>query len=472
MHWKYLIILTLLLAGCTEKEIIPEPEQPEPTSPPGDFSVSVSDITDTRVYISWTEAIDPDSKDIVYDIAFNDSVVVYDYSTKYYSGYYFDDLIPDHLYTVKVIARDDKRNETIRSTAFHTLKPFIRQVITYDLGYDNVRFQNSIETSDEGFFIQGEDLGAANGRADLHFFLKLDQNFQIEWLREKNFGLEPNALLEASDGSFYIVFSESVLKLDNTGNEAWEYLLPAEYNVYLKNITENYDGNLIIVGNSWVDKYNQSKEFFVSIITPDKEELWHKIGGGIYSDDGAAVIVEENHRIAVYGQNGTRGALFFMDQEGEFIREYTFDNQYNGEDVGVKFIRKYNDNYLLASSIGTYGGYDYVPHFMNINPDGQRLWDVYPDVSSSSFTTLRDVDDMGNGETLILTSSYDRETIAVITVNGETGPDFDLRNFPAGNLIKIDKNNDYVMITYYGQIIVFNHDGYFSNEYSGYGIYK
>lgn len=460
MKQKYLLItFFLFILGCTEKEIIPEPD-PIPALPPGEFVVTINNITDIGADISWTTAVDPDSGTISYDIAVGDSIIAYDLK----DWYRIQCLMPDSAYTVSVIAMDEQRNQTVETAEFHTMKSFIQKIIDFDLEYEVFGFMNGIGTRDGGLLIYGADKGSNAQRYSNYFFLKLDSNYKIEWMREKYYGQELNAMIESSGNDFYVLFPDYLLKFDNQGNEEWEFAYPPEYNIYLYNLAEAGDGNLIIVGNSISGITNDvlSRKYFVSKLSPDKNEIWSRLGTFQRTRNAKAVIIEGNGNITISGTTETVNSLMFLDNEGQFIKEYIYPSIYTGsEDVGKQFLNHYEEDYLLFGTTSKYGQ-DVTPRFLRIDKTGKIVWDKYHYLSCSNyFPILVDVDEMANSEFLLLTRSYGGMTLASIKMDGEIGFEYKLVGFPGSIAIHYDNDGNYVYFTIPGQLLILNHDGYF-----------
>jgi hypothetical protein len=90
-----LVPLVVLFISCA-KEV--PPPQPEPINlPPGEFEVTLENITDRNVSVSWGTATDPEQDQLTYEVAVNDSVVAFDIIE---NSYTIDQLTPDQNYEV------------------------------------------------------------------------------------------------------------------------------------------------------------------------------------------------------------------------------------------------------------------------------------------------------------------------------------------------------------------------------------
>lgn len=466
-------ILLILILGCTKKEtIIEDPTQQDINFPPGNFIVTISNITDTQAKVSWTSSEDPESGSVIYDVVLGDSVVAYDLS----NNYVFENLQADSQYSISVIALDSLRNENIKTIEFHTLKSWIKNIISFELGYEGYNFKKAIETNDEGMLIYGRKTATP---INPDFLLKIDSGYEIEWKCEFNWESQVTSMLENSNGGYYILLDKFIVKIDEQGNELWERYFPDDYEIgQLDGLTEDLEGNILIVGTSQRKWGNDtlSVEYFISKLSPNGIEIWNRFGGNTIKNRPKEIIIESNGNITVSGLAESTGAILFsgisywqssfwllkLDNEGQFLDEYIFPNAYNGGDNITQFLISYENDYLLFGTAFNHIGYSSnLPRFMMIKNDGTVIWDNYYYLSSGNDSpVISDIDKIENEAYLILTRDYDGISISSINIEGELGIFVKCRNYPIGRLIKYDHDNNYVYVAASGQIFIFNHDGY------------
>lgn len=108
--WPIFILFLVLATGCSKKD-------DAPNKPPQNFTVSVSGSTDKTALLSWTEAKDPENGRVSYAVSLNSQQVAADLTA---TSFQLINLIKNNSYSGKVIAKDDKGNETTANFNFTT----------------------------------------------------------------------------------------------------------------------------------------------------------------------------------------------------------------------------------------------------------------------------------------------------------------------------------------------------------------
>jgi hypothetical protein len=474
------LFFIVLIFGCSKenKYISEGPPKPPGNNPPDTFHIILEKFTDTQAKIRWTNAIDPDNEPITYEIVLNDSVVAYDLDNNYYI---FKNLVPDKEYSVSVFALDTHRNKRTVSQTFRTWKSLIKNVIVLKLGYDSYSFLQGIKTRDKGFLIFGFGEYYVKGRAAVFLLMKLNSNYEIEWIKE--IGTEgAGSLLQCADNGYIISRGSSVVKLNSTGDEIWNCNFPEEDKLLMYSSAEDPDGNIYVTGFS---SRNSSPnpvmyEYFIAKISPGGSEIWKKFGGTTVLNEPHKILVLSNGNLVLFGRAESTGAtsgnsedwkttfwLLNTNGEGNFINQHFYLNDMGGTDMPYSFILlPGNDYFLFGTASGIIAGYDgYMDRFTKVGEDGMAVWNKEYYLNSGGYNpSVVDFDPMENGSFLILSNDDRGENITVLKPDGEIDRQIKLYGFPVGLLVKYDKEGNYVYIAKDGYIFIMNQDGYVGEQ--------
>lgn len=481
MSKYFRLLILVVLIGCTKTEtLIPEPILPA-TTPPGEFTLSLTELRDVQATIEWTKPESGFTKNLEYDIAVNDSVLAFELTNLSYT---IENLQADQEYSITVIVIDSLRNSSKQSIDIHTRKSFLQKVISFDLGYpDYSVFKKAIETHDEGLLIFGR------GRAEieyLNFFVKLDSTYAVEWKTEYVFESELEYMIESPENGYYVIVGKTIIKLNTFGEKIWQFSYPNDYVIgVLADLTLDVEGNILVCGSSDRNWGNDTLaiEYFVSKLSADGLETWSRFGGSTIKNSPSEIICTSDGHITISGTAESTGRILFseiaywknstwllqLDSEGYFMDENIYPNDYNGGcGLGDQFLIDDGNNFLLFGTTA-YNLYfsNSLPRFMNISNSGDVVWDNYFELGTgNSFPVLRGVDEMNNDNFLLLVNDYGGISISSIDRSGALITDAKLHDYPAGIMIKQDTNDDYVYLSS-GQVIILNHDGYVSQNNLG-----
>lgn len=478
MKVKIFFVVLILVSGCIKKEyLIEEPKSPNSNDAPGIFSVKLSDITNTSAVVKWNLAKDPNGDSVMYEIAINDSIIIYDLKD---NSYLIKDLTPNTKYSASVFAVDPFRKSTKVSSEFQTMKSFLQDVITINDNFESTEFSKAIETGDGGVLIGGSVKETIDDENYRPLILKLDKNYNIQWYYILETGGYITDLLETKNTSYLIVMNNSVIKMDRNGVEVWKYLSPYPLdNTFIQCAVELSTGDYVLAGSQSIKlDGNWNMKYILLKLTTNGEELWWKTGGTTLENRPEDIVIEPNGNILIFGTAEYTGRIYndgwtescywllWCNESGNFIDQKFYKNKYNGSDIANKIIKTTDGNYLLmGSATGTmppYSLYGRIPRFAKVKPDGSSIWDKYHDLNGGGMMpSFVDFAKMESDNNLILSKDDRGIAISVLNGSGEIEKHIILYGYPNCIMIRFTKEGNYHCITKErSSVLTFNHDGY------------
>lgn len=472
---KILILITLLfIIGCTKKEYIIEVPNKLTLDPkaPENFSLMVSDITDHSANLTWGISLDASGR-VSYEISINDSVVAYNLDVNTYK---INNLHADTKYMVSVIALDPERNSTTITKEFQTMKFFIKKMIPFGLDYQSFNLSKVIDTSDKGILIGGtlrEHITKVYNQA---FILKLDEDFEFEWIKIFDSYDYLNNLLESKDGSYIAVLNSSVSKVNDQGIELWNYKNP-DVNIFanIKCATEDANGNFIFAGSSCKEiSKDVIKSYTLFKLSSAGNELWYKYGGKTQANSPQSILTQNNGHFIVFGtaaytnvRSGLYGGkecywLLWCDENGEFIDQKLFPNLLGDGDISEEIVQASDQNYLLLGSAAAYlppnGYWGLEPRILKVTPKGEVIWEKF--LTSGAYDpTFRKYIHINSDMSLIQTNDDRGNIFYFCDGSANFDKQIKLYGYPGYFIFRVDSEGDYYCIDNEG-IIIYNHDGY------------
>ncbi len=468
--------MAILFWGCTKEIFInEEPEYPV-IIPPGDFSINVQNITDTEAVVTWTISNSDDNRSFLYDIAVNDSTIAFD--LKNILSYTISGLCPNTNYKLSVIAHDANYNHLKKDAEITTMKSIFQSWHPFNLEYDQISIYGSTETSDGGYAIVGVVTPYVSYyNYNFNFVSKINPDFTLAWIKISDLNFKGSmSVIECQDGNLLTVWSNTILKLNPTGEIIWKYECPADYGIeFFSSVTETQNLEILLLG------YKVATPVTYSVIKLNQtgKELWHKWGASGTGNWMDKIITKSDGEILMLGT--TEGAshdgidknifnFIRLDENGDLINQKNYPNKYSGSDVVYSIQPEPNGNYLIVGStyadIGT-GGTDWIPHLIKINHSGEILWEKFIEPQSTGEGIFRIVNSFmpaGPGEYMMMIRDDRAFCIAFMNDAGDITQYKKIRGYPLSGKIFLNQPGEIVYLTNNG-IIVFNREGYVPVSY-------
>jgi hypothetical protein len=475
---KHLLIIffATLLAGCTKEIFITEEPEAPATILPGEFSINVDKITDTEAVVSWTAATSSDNKSFFYDIAVNDSTIAYDLSHN--SSLTLSGLYPNTKYAISVIAHDANYNLMKKETEILTMKSLFQSWHPFKFEYDQVSIYGSYGTSDGGYAICGIATPyVSHYNYNFNFVSKLNHDFTVAWIKTFEWDFRGSmSVIECSDGNLLTVWTNTVMKLNQSGEIIWTYDCSPDYNIeFFSSVTETDNQEILLLGY----KVAVPLKYSVIKLDPSGKELWHKWGGSNSGNWMDKIITESNGDILLLGT--TEGAsldgirqnvyrLIRLNENGDLLNQYTYPNKYFGSDVVHSLQPEPDGSYLIVGSSYAYiggGGTDWIPHIIKINRNGEVIWEKFIDAQSTGYGIFRILNSFmiaDSNEYLILIRDDKAFSLAFMNKSGDITSYKKVRGYPLSGKIFIHPSGSFVYLTNYG-FFVFDPEGYVPVSY-------
>ena len=454
--------LILLVTASCEKEvvtIIHEPEKvPADSVKPSSFELFIDEVTDTRINIHWTKAVD-ETSNVSYDVLVGDSVVAFGSSLQ--CQYLIENLTPDTEYSISVMALDQERNSFTVTKKATTKKSFFNRILSFNPDFYSYRFDIVISTNDGGLLICGKYLENVYSGL-VRFLMRLDPDFNIVWNKENISEVSDIKLI--SSGCFLITGSNYVAKIDGQGNELWKCPVELESGK-LATAIENSSGQVMIIGNWW-STAAVTIEYYIAQVSETGTLMWQKRGAPTKSNFFNDIIQKPDGGYLVVGTHDAIRSEWLVetDEQGNITRESDYISSFRDRDLPSRIIRWIGGNYLLAGStfgcLPPYYFVNIIPRFILVSPEGSIIWDKTLSIASGTDEYFRNYAIEEDNSILFLSSTYEQSAFAQLDQNGNVLNKIVLSDLPGCIFLKKDGLGNYVLTLSGGYIVLINKDGY------------
>lgn len=410
------IILTLLnFATSCSKDNLEEPivENPKEVvnKAPNDFEISIKSVTDNTATLNWQKAIDPENDSVTYTIYVGQSIILENTANLECKLTGLNELT---TYTGKIIVKDSKNNQTIKTFSFTTSKYFLKFVKAYNYADGQSSKHGSpfsmIKTNDGNYVIAGSSNFNDNGAQ--FFVLKTDYQGNEIW--KKFYGYQINEavnfnITQTSNG-FILAGYHHVLNIDNNGNLKWyKEIVGYDGSGEIKSVKVDSFGNIFLVG---VRGTSVNPEIMVEGLLTKLDSsgniIWEKAFNRSLISMFNDLIITSSNNLIILGStetSGTTRAQFIkgpssvvqmdfwvlqVNKNGEKIWDKTYgDAKY---DFPSQIITTRDGNYVFTG----YSAYaEKYRRLFKIDKDGNEIWNNSFNTSSTSVYSVAETSDNG-----------------------------------------------------------------------------
>ncbi len=148
-HTYIFLFFFCLIIACNEEEI---------NSLPSEFEITVDEINYTSAIVSWSESASNLPNTITYDILLNNNLIVENFEE---TTYLLEGLLPNTVYTIKVIAKNEIGETTI-SQEIITPELMPVRLSTITTSYEFTDLITTIEYNDQGQILSRKKVWSHN----------------------------------------------------------------------------------------------------------------------------------------------------------------------------------------------------------------------------------------------------------------------------------------------------------------------
>ena len=261
---KFIFLVFFLFYSCEKETILVPAEEPDLTNPnevqPGEFTITVENITNRDLYLKWGPVKNADS----YDIIVNNTTTIYDIKKETYLPYYYyylTNLTPNTEYELTVRARSKDMKASFAHTSVKTMKNFVEDVIWIDFDkyeYEHTSCYYSTNTADGGIIMVFRVFHFGEEQTLL---VKVNREYQIEWIKLAKSGhpSENICIISCKDGYLFMhntpasawnLWNSVITKIDKNGEISWNTEISTNNQDSFRSVTELSDGSFFVIGMS------------------------------------------------------------------------------------------------------------------------------------------------------------------------------------------------------------------------------
>ena len=404
------LLIVFLIIGCSKDNPINEIIEEEETvnQPPNNFDVEILNVSYNSATINWSEAVDPESDMVTYNIYLNQVLIIENVSELTYEIRDLEELTE---YSGKIIAKDTNNNQVEVTFSFATEKYYLKYLKRYDFGqysygpsgYAYGSPYSMIKSSDQDYVIAGNSV-FPDGNGYRFFVLKIDYDGNEIWKKFYDYqvGDAWNFKIIESQTGFILVGHHHVLNLDNEGNIIWYKKIDsydiADGSAEIKSVTQDSHGDIFLAGGRGSSDPEVQQEAVLTKLNSSGEIIWEKAFKSSFRSFFDDIVINSSDQLIILGSSETSGTtmeeyiqgpstveqidfwVLKTDKEGNILWENTFgDGRY---DFPSKIIIKGNGNYAFAGY--SWGAYDISEgRIFEINSEGSEIWNISNKLSST-----------------------------------------------------------------------------------------
>lgn len=467
MKYLFTIIPLLICLACSEtfvseEYVVDPPVEQIDSLMPKILELNVTDITDHTISLSWNA-----DNLSCYDLAVNDSVVCYDYTS---SSYTFTDLIADSTYRLSVIAYDKNRNRDKLDVVSRTMKSYFAGALFCDLGYEEYLFENLNLSKNGDILACGLD---RTYYGNTPFFLKLNASFEVDFILRQPDGAYGVDFVSAENDDFFALTKTVLTRIDNSGKELWSFKNPIiKDNSEFVALEVAANGDVFVLESKRTEwhlyKLSSAGDLqwsapFTSAELYAPTDILLTTSGHIVLSGSCSYSTKNYYGLA---SKEHAAAVMWLDSEGAFMKKKAFPNKYKGSDIDVNFIPFSDDVFWIEMSATGNKPPNYYwciePRIIGFSAEGDSIFDnYYSDYGGYSVhITAFDVDEESNSVKVLTRNDNDNMYLLEMDYAGAVQTEQLFAKYPSCRLLDYFENGDFYMVSSYGQILFYHHDGY------------
>ena len=293
------------------------------------------------------------------------------------------------------------------------------------------------------------------------------QNMSVEWSRtfNRSYNDSGSFVLPTDDGCIVAGYTESrdsidrdvwILKIDNAGNEIWNYTFGGKAWDNAKAIQQTNDGYLI-VGSTSSFGHGGSDVWLIKIDINGRE-LWNHTFGGSGWETGNAIERTHDNKYLITGYTSSYGKgngdlwLVKIDENGNEIWNHTIGGENYDEGRAIASIE---GGYIIAGLTESYGSGATDAWLVKVDENGKEIWNyTFGSGNNDLFNAIIESNDTGFvavGHTLLEKPGHWAGLVVKVDSNGTEQWEKIISDDSICGISSIDLADDgYILVGYSG----------------------